>query len=139
MCRCTGDWESKLEAGGKELSSIMLCMRPWVAHATLLTYVEAYTVVLDLIARLGEGEGLEEKDCVALALKEGKQAYLQRRITSEASIGKLLFQNGFKLAENLGLTTGAGDDVVERRARLLREFQELSRRLEKIAFTARNP
>lgn len=137
--RCAGDWESKLEAGGEELSSIMQCMQPWVAHATLLTYVEAYTVILDLIARLGEGEGLEEKDCVALALKEGRQAYLQRRITSEASIGKLLFQNGFKLAENLGMTAGVGDGIVERRVRLLREFQELSRRLEKIAYIARNP
>ena len=32
----------------------------------------------------------------AMALKEGRQAYLLRRISSEASIGKILFENGLK-------------------------------------------
>ena len=79
---------------------------------------------------------MEAGDCVTQALKEGKQAYLQRRISSEASIGKILFQNGYKLAENLDLTEGGGDDTAERRNMLLREFKELLRRLERIRLIA---
>ena len=113
-------------------------MQPLVAHATLLIFVEAYTVVLDLLARLSPAQGLDEKTCVAIALKEGRQAYLQRRITSEASIAKLLFQNGYKLAANMDLTDGGGDDIAARRSGVLREFQDLARRLERIAFFARH-
>ena len=79
---------------------------------------------------------MEAEDCVSRALKEGKQAYLQRRISSEASIGKILFQNGYKLAQNLELTHGGRDDTAERRIMLLREFKELLRRLERIRLMA---
>jgi glycerol-3-phosphate O-acyltransferase len=97
-------------------------------------------VVFDLLARLPAEQGMEESECVNQALKEGKQAYLQRRITSEASIGKILFGNGFKLAENLGLTSGRaagqGHDMRSERVRLLKEFKELSRRLDRIRLLA---
>jgi glycerol-3-phosphate O-acyltransferase len=78
-------------------------------------------------------------------LKEGKQLYLQRRITSEASIGKILFGNGWKLAANLGLAGGASPEsggngernsVGDRRIGLLRDFKELARRLERIRLIA---
>jgi glycerol-3-phosphate O-acyltransferase len=93
-------------------------------------------VVFDLLARLDASETLEEADCVARALKEGRQLYLQRRITSEASIGKILFSNGFKLAANLGLTEGGDAEIAERRNKLLRDFKELSRRLDRIRLMA---
>ena len=70
------------------------------------------------------------------ALKAGKQAYLQRRITSEASIGKILFQNGYKLAENLELTQPGEEGVLEKRISLLKDFKELSRMLERIRLMA---
>ena len=115
-------------------------MRPLVAHASLLQFVEAYSVVFDLLARLPAEESLQESDCVSQALKEGRQAYLQRRITSEASIGKILFGNGYKLAANLGLTTGNATpesaELRDRRVRLLRDFKELSRRLDRIRLMA---
>lgn len=117
--------------------STLLAMRPLVAHSTLLIFVEAYTVVLDLLARLEPDQGMDEATCVAMALKEGKQALLQRRITSEASIGNILFQNGFKLAHHIGLTGAGSDTVSARRSELLREFNELSIRLERIAIMAR--
>ena len=55
-------------------------------------------------------KSIDEKTCVAKALTYGKQAYLQRRISSEASIAKLLFQNGYKLADHLGLFLRADDE-----------------------------
>jgi glycerol-3-phosphate O-acyltransferase len=111
-------------------------MYPLVAHATLLPFIEAYSVVFDLLARLDAAGVMEQEDCVSQALKEGKQAYLQRRISSEASIGKILFQNGYKLAENLELTQGEGDDMTQRRIKLLRDFKELLRRLDRIRVMA---
>ena len=129
-------WLQRLETGGPETLQLINRMHPLVAHATLLPFVEAYSVVFDLLARLDASEMMEAGDCVAQALKEGKQAYLQRRISSEASIGKILFQNGYKLAENLELTRGGGDDIAERRILLLREFKELLRRLERIRLMA---
>lgn len=112
-------------------------MQPLVAHATLLIFVEAYTVVLDLLARQLPGQQLDEKQCTAKALKEGRQAYLQRRITSEASIGKILFQNGYKLAKNLGLADAGDENIAARRSEVLREFKDLSERLERVAAIAR--
>lgn len=132
LVRSDPDWAHRLEQGGKQAQALLDDMQPQVAHATLLTFVEAYSVVFDLLARLGAEESMEEADCVSMALKAGRQAYLQRRITSEASIGKILFQNGFRLAQNLGLTEGGGEDVVARRIQLLRDFKELSVRLERI-------
>ncbi|MCJ7815696.1 MAG: hypothetical protein MUP31_06565, partial [Xanthomonadales bacterium] len=129
-------WEDRLLAGQHETLLMLSGMQPLLAHATLLPFVEAYSVVFDLLARLGATDSLQEDECVARALKAGKQAYLQRRITSEASIGKLLFQNGYKLAQNLELTAGGPDAVSARRIQLLRDFKELSRKLERIRLMA---
>jgi glycerol-3-phosphate O-acyltransferase len=129
-------WQSRLAQG--DVNGLLTAMRPLVAHASLLPYVEAYSIVFDLLARLAPGETLTESDCVGRALKEGRQAYLQRRITSEASIGKILFANGYRLADNLGLTRSDPEDTGsgERRAALLREFKELARRLDRVRLLA---
>ena len=129
-------WEERLQTGQQETLMMLKEMQPLLAHAALLPFVEAYSVVFDLLARLDASEGMQEEECVTRALKVGKQAYLQRRITSEASIGKLLFQNGYKLGSNLELTNGGTEDVSERRIQLLRDFKELSRRLERIRLMA---
>jgi glycerol-3-phosphate O-acyltransferase len=129
-------WQQRLEAGGQEVLRLLGEMTPLIARATLLPFVEAYSVVFDLLARLDPAGMMEKEDCVSQALKGGKQAYLQRRISSEASIGKILFQNGYKLAENLELTQGDGDDITERRIKLLRDFKEMLRRLDRIRVMA---
>jgi glycerol-3-phosphate O-acyltransferase len=131
MTRGDASWEERLESNAQGAVVLLQKMRPLVAHASLLPIIEGYSVVYDLLARLETDETLEESECVIRALKLGKQAYLQRRITSEASIGKILFANGYRLARNLGLTEpgprSAGD-----RARLLADFKGLSRRLDRI-------
>ena len=134
--RTDPSWEERLQTGQQETLMMLKEMQPLLAHAALLPFVEAYSVVFDLLARLDASEGMQEEECVTRALKVGKQAYLQRRITSEASIGKLLFQNGYKLGSNLELTNGGTEDVSERRIQLLRDFKELSRRLERIRLMA---
>jgi glycerol-3-phosphate O-acyltransferase len=133
LSRVDPDWPSRLAAGGEALHELTGRFQPLLGHAVLLPYVESYSVVFGLLARLKAGETLTEQACTDLALKEGRQAYLLRRITSEASIGKILFQNGYKLAGNLGLlASDEADTVLRARKALVREFRELARRLERM-------
>ena len=94
--------------------------------------IEAYTIVLDLLVRLKPGETLGENECVEQGLIEGHRAYLLRRISSEASIGKILFSNGYRLAAHMGLTEETTVEIATRRKALLREFRALSRRMERM-------
>ena len=129
--RVDPDWKAKLEEGGTKLVSLTNRFQPLIGHAVFLPFVEAYTIVLDILSRLEPGQAIDKKSCVALALKEGRQAYLLRRITSEASIGKILFENGFKMATGLGLTGETTAEMIVERKALLRKFRALSRRMEK--------
>ena len=135
MRRYESAWQETLDAKGGALKLFMR-LRPRVAHSVLLPFVEAYRVVGDVLARQPLGERLEERDCVQQALAYGRQAYLQRRISSEASIGKLFFSNGFKLADNLGLVDPSREDLDERRRALAQEFRALQRRLERVRAAA---
>jgi glycerol-3-phosphate O-acyltransferase len=133
-------WEQQLDQQNESALPLLVQFEPHVAHATLLPYIEAYRVVADVLARLDENQTLEAKDCVNQALNYGKQAYLQRRITSEASIGKLLFENGFTLASHQGLTDVNTANLAERRKMLSQEFRRLAHRLDRIrAISLPNP
>ena len=125
-------WATRLQAGGDALDKLLVRLQPLVGHAVLLPYVEAYSIVFELLVRLKRGEQLTEKDCETQALQQSRQAYLLRRITSEASIGKILFQNAHRLAANFGLAGDTDDQAIKARRALLREFRELSRRMERM-------
>lgn len=130
--RTDGQWSARLAAGGQELRRLVRSFQPFVGHAVLLPFVEAYTIVLDQFVRLKVGEALESKACVEQGLAEGRQAYLLRRISSEASIGKILFENGYKMVDHLGLAGVTTEEVARSRRKLLAEFRGLSRRMEKM-------
>ena len=122
-----------MTAQGAAGFGVMLnAMTPLVAHVTLLTYAEAYSVIAALLARLEPTESLDEEACVSQALKYGRQRYLQRRISSESSIGKLLFKNGFKMLQSRKLTDCSEPDVAENRMELSRELRDLLRRIDLI-------
>jgi glycerol-3-phosphate O-acyltransferase len=89
-------------------------------------------VVATLLARMEASESLDEETCVSDALKLGRQAYLQRRISSESSIGKILFRNGFQMVRSRQLTEGGDPGTADRRMGLSRELRDLLRRLEVI-------
>ena len=120
-----------MDQGGILLKSLTNRFQPLIGHAVFLPFVESYTVVLDILSRLEPGESIAKKICVEKALKEGQQAYLMRRITSEASIGKILFENGFKMAASQGLIGETTEETIAKRKALLRKFRALSRRMEK--------
>ncbi|HBO11830.1 MAG TPA: glycerol-3-phosphate 1-O-acyltransferase [Halieaceae bacterium] len=135
LARYRPDWEARLEDEGGA-GQVLDGFGPLVAHSTMLPYIEAYRVVADVLARQPAGGALEERDCVQQSLAYGHQAYLQRRISSEASIGKLLFSNGFKLMANFGLTEAGDSARGEARLALAQEFRTLQRRVERIRAAA---
>ena len=128
--RVDPDWAAKMAKGGSSLRRLTREFQPYFAHAVFLPFIESYTVVFEILARMGADEQIDKESFVEKALKQGRQAYMLRRITSEASIGKILFENGLKLATNKGLTEESSADVIKQRKRMLREFRELSRRME---------
>lgn len=132
LARYQPDWETPPTQGSGGFTQLLLGMTPLVAHVTLLTYAEAYSVVSDLVARLPAEESMEEQDCVNRALKLGRQLYLQRRISSESSIGKLLFRNGYQMLQHRQLAAGGDAGVGQRRQALARQLRDLKRRLEVI-------
>jgi glycerol-3-phosphate dehydrogenase (NAD(P)+) len=132
LARYAGNWEELLQQGAPGFLQLQNNMMLLASHATLLTFAEAYSVVAELLARMEASESLSEEQCVTKALKLGHQAYLQRRISSPASIGKLLFKNGFKVAEHRKLTAGGGKEVASGRKALAMEIRDVLRRLELI-------
>ena len=130
--RCDKKWSAKITAGGAELKALVGHFQPLVGHAALLPFVEAYIVVMEHLVGFKVGETPEVKACVEQSLAEGRQAYMLRRISSEASIGKILFENGFKLAENFGLTETTTEEIVGKRRALLAELRLLARRMERM-------
>lgn len=132
LTRYTENWEEFVQQGAPGFLQIQNNMLLLVSHVTLLTYAEAYSIVADLLARMDASESLTEEQCVTKALKHGHQAYLQRRISSPASIGKLVFKNGFKLAKHRNLTEGGGAEVASGRKALAEEIRDVLRRLELI-------
>jgi len=126
------NWETLLGQGPGGFGLLLNSMIPLVAHVTLLTYAEAYSVIAALLARMEATESMDEETCVTKALKYGRQAYLQRRISSESSIGKLLFRNGYKMLQSRNLTDCSEPDIAEKRLELARELRELLRRLDVI-------
>ncbi|CAA0116733.1 Glycerol-3-phosphate acyltransferase [Halioglobus japonicus] len=126
------DWPTLLSQGTIGFTQLLNRMTPLVAHIALLIYAEAYSVVAAMAARMDHAETLDEATCVSDALKFGRQAYLQRRISSEASIGKLLFRNGFKMLQSRQLTDAREPDLKERRLEQSRQLRDLLRRLDLI-------
>lgn len=111
-------------------------MTPLVSAGVLRPYIEAYRVVADVYARLGANETLDEKACIDASMKYAQQAYLQHRINSKASIGQILFSNGFKLFDSYNLVSVDAPDLLERRKTMQKQLHVLSARLEKIRVLA---
>ncbi len=132
LSRYDKDWQTLLSQGTFSFGQLLNRMTPLVSHVTLLIFTEAYSIVAALAARMVYSETLVEQACVTDALKLGRQAYLQRRISSEASIGKLLFNNGFKMLQSRGLTDAGEPMLAERRLKQSHQLRDLLRRLDLI-------
>ena len=128
-------WDRRLASGDRGVAQLIRRCQPLVGHAILLPFAEAYSVVAEILARARPGDEVDEKALLDAALTEGKQAYLLRRISSEAAIGKLLFANGLSLMRHIGLAdTATPDSLIARRA-LLIELRGLANVMESMRLT----
>jgi len=130
--RFDSDWREKVEAG--DASALLADMRPHVSHAALRPFAEAYSIIADvLLDERMAGEMSDKKAIVDGALKYARQALLQRRIASEESIGKLMFENGFDLAANRNLIDGDAGALAAARREFRDQLDDLAKRIDQIA------
>ncbi|SBV31486.1 Glycerol-3-phosphate acyltransferase [uncultured Sphingopyxis sp.] len=123
-------WDRRLASGDRGIAQLLRRCQPVVGHAILLPFTEAYSVVAEQLARAQPGETVDEKALLDAALVEGRQAYLLRRISSEAAIGKLLFANGLSLMRHMGLAGKATPEILAARRALLAELRGLANVME---------
>lgn len=133
------DWEAAVSAGENSTTALLERAAPLLAHATLLDFLDAYLIMARLLEQAPEAPGRSRGEWVAKALQYGRQAYLQRAIASDASIGRLVLDNAWRWFEGEGLAppTPATQDrlsrtrerieKVVRRAELLASFAALGR------------
>ena len=130
LARIDPAWAKRLASGDRGVAQLIRRCQPLVGHAILLPFAEAYSVVADILARARPGDAVDEKALLDAALVEGRQAWLLRRISSEAAIGKLLFANGLSLMRHMGLAETATPDALKARRALLMELRGLATTME---------
>ena len=130
LARIDPAWAKRLTSGDRGVAQLIRRCHPLVGHAVLLSFAEAYSVVADILSRARPGEAVDDKALEAAALAEGKQAYLLRRVSSEAAIGKLLFANGLSLMRHMGLAEPATPENLAARRALLMELRGLANVME---------
>ncbi len=118
------NWSQELAAGVKGARRLLSLSTPPLAHMTLQMYVESYSIAADLLAKVTSSDAIDEADFVDRCMNYGKQALLQRRISSEASNLKLLFKNAWDTLASRGLTDQSLPDYQEAR---LRQAEALDR------------
>ncbi len=100
--RIDTDWDVSVDGGEGSARALLSRATPLVAHATLLDFLYAYLVMARLLER-ADGEERSKGDWVAMALRYGRQAYLQRDISSDACIGRQILDNAYRWFEGEGL------------------------------------
>ena len=130
LARIDPVWDRRLASGASGVAALIRRCQPVVGHAILLPYAEAYSVVAELLTRARTGDEVDQKMLLGAALTEGRQAYLLRRISSEAAIGKLLFENGLSLMRHMGLAGTATPESLAARRALLGELRGLANVME---------
>ena len=127
LCRDEPRWQSLLSERPDNARLIINRLSPKLGHVALTIFAEAYSVGTDILLRQPDDEPLDEAVFIDRCMSYGRQAYLQRRISSEASIGKLLYANAWKMLSNRGLI-----DQPAGRSRQAEALNQLIRRLEVI-------
>ena len=120
-------WQSLLSERPDNARLIINRLSPKLGHVALTIFAEAYSVGTDILLRQPDNEPLDEAVFIDRCMSYGRQAYLQRRISSEASIGKLLYANAWKMLSSRGLI-----DQPEGRSGQAEALNQLIRRLEVI-------
>ncbi len=127
LCRDEPNWQTLVSESTDNARLIMNRLSPKLGHVALTTFAGAYSIGTDILIHHSGGEPMEEDAFIDRCMSYGKQAYLKRRISSEASIEKLLFANAWKMLMSRGLI-----DDADRRSCQTEALNQLIRRLEVI-------
>lgn len=122
------DWERYISEPA-EARNLLEQIRPFHAHRTLRSFLEAYQVVADRLLMHGTDAIDDEAKLLRDCMVWGKQYTLQRRIRSAESVSKMLQQNGISLARNRGLLQGEAEALSFGRKQLVEELRESIRRV----------
>lgn len=100
-----------------------------VAHRVIGPFLEAYTVLADELARLGD-EPADDKELVRRCLGVAQQRWLQRRLPTPESVSADYFRNAVQLADKFDLLGSTEPGLASRRAALAEELHQVTRRLD---------
>ncbi len=123
-------WREALSNGRATTVDLLKAARPLTAHGVLRSFVEAYTVVADTLAA-HDPSFVDEKKLLVECGAVGRQYLLQKRIQSEESVSKHLFQTGLQLAKNQKLMETT-DNVALRRRAFAAELRDIMRRIDTV-------
>ncbi len=123
-------WREALASGREAVMALLKAARPLTAHGVLRSFVEAYTVVADTLAA-HDPSFVDEKKLLVECGAVGRQYLLQKRVQSEESVSKHLFQTGLQLAKNQKLMEVA-DNVAARRRAFAMELRDIMRRIDTV-------
>jgi len=98
------NWLKILKGKKSEILALLSKQNFSVAEAILLTYVEAYKVVLQTLIGWDEKNELSEKTFIEACIFSGKEMHWQGRIRRLDSLSKPFLTNGFRLAKNKKFT-----------------------------------
>lgn len=133
------EWEAAISAGENSTTALLSRGTPLVAPSTLLDFLDAYLIMARLLETADPDDERSKNDWIALAVQYGHQAYLQRSINSDASIGKQVMKNAYKWFESEGLLESTSEakaglvkarkriENIVRRAELLASFAAIGR------------
>jgi glycerol-3-phosphate O-acyltransferase len=105
-----------------------------VAHLVLRPFVDAYRVVVEELVNVSPGRGVDDQELLTRCLRLGRQWSLQHRITEESVSGEM-FSTALKMARHRGLLDpdASGDELVDRRAALVTELDDLQWAIDELA------
>jgi len=124
------EWEQRLAAGPEAILRLLASLSPLNAHRVLRPFLDAYRVVSDGLEREDPDRTFDEARFLDECLARGRQYRLQRRIRSEESVSKVLFQTALRLARNRDLLEADGPELAARRHAFAEEVRQVTRRIE---------
>jgi glycerol-3-phosphate O-acyltransferase len=125
-------WEKRLGEGGSAVESLVQSFRPCLSPRLLRPFLESYLLVGDALARLTPREAFDARRFLDACLALGREAQIEGRIRSGASVSTSLFQTALELARERGLLDSERADLPARRAAFAEEITQTLRQLDRI-------
>jgi glycerol-3-phosphate O-acyltransferase len=130
-------WRDRAADGLTDIGETLASSGMLVAHRTVRSFLEAYSIVADRLVALGTAKADPER-LVRDALALGRQYRLQRRVASSEAVSAHLFRTAIKLAQHRELL-GEGDSVLSRRTAFADELHDVLNRVAAIHDLDRRP